>query len=252
MVTRPAHQAERLCALITAAGGVPVPLPVLSIKAPRDLAPARALLARMNAFDIAIFVSANAAERGLALLHGEGHDLPPRLKLAAVGRRTAAVLLNLGGRIDIQAPPPYNSEALLATPELQAVANKNIVIFRGDGGRELLAETLRQRGAKVEYAEVYRRIKPEGGFGAVLQGAGEIDIVVVTSQDGLRNLVEMADAAGRGEWLAQRQLAAISPRVAHLAAELGFRRPALVAAHATDEALLQVITTWRQSIQAAQ
>jgi len=246
MVTRPAHQAERLCALITAAGAIPVPLPVMIIEPPRDLSPARALLARLREFAIAIFISANAAERGLALLHSEGIALPPHLKLAAVGQRTAATLLEHGGRIDIQAPPPYNSEALLATAELSAVIGKHIVIFRGSGGRELLAETLRQRGATVEYAEVYRRAKPEVGVDEGLRRAGEIDIVVVTSQDSLRNLVEMVTTAGR-----EQQLAVISPRVAQLAAELGFTRP-LVAAQATDEALLQAIAAWRQGAQAAQ
>ncbi len=252
MVTRPAHQAAPLCALIKAAGGIPVPLPVLAIEEPQDPDPARALVARLQEFAIAIFISANAVERGLDLLHSEGITLPPHLKLAAVGQRTAAALLHHGVRIDIQAPPPYNSEALLATAALNAVAGKNIIIFRGSGGRELLAETLRRRGARVDYAEVYRRVKPGEDFAERLPQAGEIDIVVVTSQDSLRNLVEMAGAAGRGKWLAQRQLAVISPRVAQLAAELGFTRPALVAAQATDEALLQAMTTWRHGTEAAQ
>lgn len=252
MVTRPAHQAAHLCTLIKAVGGIPVSLPVLAIEEPQDLGPARALVTRLEEFAIAIFISANAVERGLALLHSEDITLPPHLKLAAVGQLTAAALQRHGGRLDIQAPPPYNSEALLTAAELKAVAGKNIIIFRGSGGRELLAETLRQRGARVDYAEVYRRAKPEGKLGDELRQTGEIDIVVVTSQDGLRNLVEMAGAAGRGEWLAQRQLAVISPRVAQLAAELGFKRPALVAAQATDEALLQAMTTWRHGAQAAQ
>lgn len=251
MVTRPAHQAAHLCDLISAAGGMPVLLPVMAIAEVEDLGPARALVARLKEFDIAVFVSANAVEKGMALIGDQG-DLPSHLKLAAVGQRTAEALLRHGGRIDIQAPPPYNSESLLATPELQAVTGKRIVIFRGKGGRELLAETLQQRGAAVAYAEVYRRVKPDGKLADMLSQTGEIDIVVVTSQDGLRNLVDMSVMEDCREWLLNTQLAVISASVAQLAGDLGFKHPALMAEQATDEALVTAITTWRHSGQSAQ
>jgi uroporphyrinogen-III synthase len=251
LVTRPVHQAVHLCELISAAGGIPLALPVLAIAEPEDLSPARTLVARLGNFAIAIFVSANAVEHGMALIHQQG-GLPRHIKLAAVGQRTAEALQRHGAKIAIQAPPPYNSEALLASAALQSVSGQDILIFRGSGGRELLADTLRQRGARIAYAEVYRRVKPDSKLADILAQAGQIDIVVVTSQEGLRNLVEIAGKAERNEWLAQRQLAVISSRVAQLAAELGFKRPALVAAQATDEALLQVIATWRHGAQAAQ
>lgn len=243
VVTRPAHQATHLCELISAAGGIPVTLPVLAVEDPEDLGPAEAMVQRIDEFDIAVFVSANAVARGLALIHRHG-GLPARLQLAAVGQRTAAALLGQCGRIDIQAPPPYNSEALLATAELQAVADKRILIFRGVGGRELLAETLRQRGAHVDYAEVYRRVRPAARLADILPPAGNIDLIIITSQDGLQNLVEMADMEQRREWLLNRQLVAISPRVARLADKLGFRHPALTAAQASDEAMVAACRTY--------
>lgn len=245
MVTRPAHQAAHLCELLSAAGGIPVALPVLAIADPEDLGPARALAAKLSEFDIAIFISVNAVEKGLALIHQHG-GLPPHLKLAAVGQRTAAALQHAGGRVDIQAPPPYNSEALLAAAELQEVKGKNIVIFRGSGGRELLAEMLRSRGATVAYAEVYRRVKPGGRPADMFAQAGEIDVVIITSQDGLRNLLEMADMEHRRDWLLNKHLAVISARVAQRAGELGFKHLPLVAAEATDEALVAAIETWRR------
>ena len=244
-MTRPSHQAAHLCALLSAAGGIPVALPVLAIAEPNDLGPARALAAKLNEFDIVIFISVNAVERGMALIHQYG-SLPPHLKLAAVGQRTAAALLHAGGRVDIQAPPPHNSEALLAAAELQDVKGKSIVIFRGGGGRELLVETLRSRGASVVYAEVYRRVKPGARSADMFAQAGEIDIVIITSQDGLRNLLEMADMEHRRDWLLNKQLAVISTRVAQLAAALGFKHRPLVAAEATDEALVAAIEAWRR------
>jgi uroporphyrinogen-III synthase len=175
--------------------------------------------------------------KGLALIHRHG-GLPARLQLAAVGQRTAEALLDQCGRIDIQAPPPYNSEALLAMAELQAAADKRIVIFRGVGGRELLAETLRQRGAHIDYAEVYRRVRPDVRLADALPPAANIDLIIITSQDGLQNLVEMAEMEQRREWLLNIQLVAISPRVAQLADKLGFRHPPLTAAQASDEAIV--------------
>jgi uroporphyrinogen-III synthase len=246
MVTRPAHQAAHLCELISAAGGIPILLPTVAVENPPDPAPALSIVQRLHEFDIAVFVSANAVEKGIALVTRHG-GLPPRLRLAAVGRRTAESLLHHCGRVDIQAPPPYNSEALLATAELQAVAGKRIVIFRGVGGRELLAETLRRRGAEIDYAEVYRRVKPVVKLDDIVPRTGKIDIVMVTSQDGLQNLVEMADMEQRREWLLNLQLVVISPRVAQLAAGLGFKHPALTAAHASDEAVVAACGTYSKT-----
>ena len=246
LVTRPAHQAAHLCELISAAGGVPLLLPVLAVEDPADPGPALAVVQRLSEFDIAVFVSTNAVEKGVALIRRHG-GVPARLRLAAVGQRTAQALLQQCGRIDIQAPPPYNSEALLAAAALQALRDKRIVIFRGVGGRELLAETLRQRGARVDYAEVYRRVKPDVRLADIVPQTAKLDIVMVTSQDGLQNLVEMANLEQRREWLLNTQLAVISPRVAQLAARLGFKHPALTASQASDEAMVAACSAYAKT-----
>src|SRR3569832_525892 len=157
MVTRPEHQAVRLCELIRVAGGEALAFPVLEIGTVEDAAPVRALLARLDEFDIALFVSSNAVDPAAALV--VEHGVPPTLKLTAVGQRTAESLRTHFGRVDIEAPPPYNNETLLTTHTQQQVQGKRIVIVRGAGGRELLAETLRTRGAELCYEEVYRRLE---------------------------------------------------------------------------------------------
>ena len=249
MVTRPAHQAAPLCALIRAAGGEPLLLPALDIVPPADLAPARALLAQLNEFDIALFISANAVEQAAPLIAEQG-GLPAALRLAAVGRRSAVALREQFGRVDIEGPPPYNSEALLGTAALQQVDGARILIVRGAGGRELLADTLRARGAQVDYAEVYRRAEPRHDFDAVLKLSQHtvIDAIVVTSNDALHNLLKMMAGESQREWLLNTQLAVISPRTADLARELGFHHAALVAAEASDEALVEALAAWRRQI----
>jgi len=251
LVTRAAHQADPLCELIRAAGGEPVKLPALEIKPPRDPATARGIVDRLAEFDVAIFISPNAAERGLALI-GQHGGVPASLRVAAVGERTAAALVKAGVHVHLVAPPPFNSEALLTLPELRSVAAKRIVIFRGEGGLERLGKTLRERGAAVRYAEVYCRALPQHNLAEVVDHAGEIAVVVVTSEDALRNLLRMADASGRRAWLFGRRLAVISQRIARLATELGFAQPPLVAREAGDTGLVEAIAAWRRGVQAAQ
>lgn len=244
MVTRPAHQAARLCELIRAAGGEAVAFPVLEIAPIEDPGPVRADLAKLRDFDVALFVSANAVEHAADFVGAS--ELPATLRLAAVGQRTADALRQRYGRVDIEAPPPYNSESLLATAALLQVRGARILIVRGTGGRELLADTLRARGAEVHYTEVYRRLEPERDFDAELTLHPDIGLIVVTSNEGLRNLVNMAGERRR-PWLLATPLVVISRRTAELAETLGFTRPAGVARAATDEALLEAMIAWRQS-----
>lgn len=248
LVTRPAHQAEALCRLIDAAGGRPVRFPALEIAAPADPAPARAVVRRLADFDLAIFISANAARAGLALIREHG-DMPAGLKIAAIGQASARELEHHGCHVDLCPAAGFNSEALLAEPQLQDISGLRVVIFRGEGGRELLAETLRQRGAAVEYAQVYRRARPAVSADDLLRrwSAGEIQIVVATSNDALRNLYALVGEAGRAG-LRETPLVVVSARMLQLARELGVVAEIVVAAEPGDPALVQAIVDWRRRL----
>lgn len=243
LVTRPAQQAHELCALIEGAGGRAQLLPVIEIAPPRDPQVLADLLAQLDRFDIAIFISSNAVHRACAAL--AGCVWPAALRLAAVGRGSAAALAEHGLRAHLLPPHDFSSEGLLALDELQRVAGLRVIIFRGGGGRELLADTLRARGAEVVYAEVYRRVLPPAGQDELrrLAAAQDIDTIVVSSNEGLHNLYQLAGEAPR-RWLLERQLIVISERTARLACELGFRHPARVAAEASDAGLLAAIRQW--------
>jgi uroporphyrinogen-III synthase len=243
LVTRPAHQAGPLSDLIAASAGEAVPFPVLAIEPPRDPAAAAAVVDRLDRFNIAIFVSANAVHRGADLIHKRRGGLPSALRLAAVGGGTAHALEQCLGRgPDIRPEGRFDSEGLLATAALQAVHGRSVVIFRGEGGRELLAETLRGRGAHVEYAEVYRRVRPDGDVGALRESA-KVDIITVTSAEGLENLFAMAANEAEREWLRTRPLVVMSGRAAKRAAELGAGE-VLTAVENSDRGLVATIATW--------
>jgi uroporphyrinogen-III synthase len=244
LVTRPVHQAGHLCDLITAVGGRPIRFPTLAI---RDLGTNPAVdarLARLADYHLAIFISPNAVHYGLAAIARHG-GLPAGILLATVGNGSAVALQQALGRPpDIVPQKSFDSEALLALPALQEVAGRRILILRGEGGRELLAETLRRRGATVEYAEVYRRERP-APQGSPRDWLEKADIISITSSEALHNLVAMTPAPLQGRLLTL-PLVVISERTAQLAWELGFQQPAIVTRQAGDEAILEAISDWSQ------
>jgi uroporphyrinogen-III synthase len=245
LVTRPAHQAEPLCRLIEGAGGRAIRFPVLAIAAPLDMQPALATVQGLAHYNLAIFISPNAVELGLDLIAAQG-GIPPGLRLAVVGEGSGRTLrARLGRGPDLQPAQRFDSEALLALPALQQVAGWRIAIFRGDGGRELLGQTLRGRGATVDYVEVYRRERPDSDPTALAAqlAQGAVDIVTVTSSEGLRNLLELAGADNAAR-LRQLPLVVVSERTAALAKELGFSQPARIAALASDAGLVEAVARW--------
>lgn len=247
LVTRPRHQAQPLCEAINRAGGEALAAPAVEITEPSDPGSARALAARLDRFDMAVFVSANAVDRACGLV-GRGGRWPPALKLAAVGRGSAAALRRCGLEPDICPARDFSSDGLLALDEMHQVDGRRIVIFRGEGGREVLADTLRARGAEVEYAEVYRRSLPAGGARELrsIAATQPVDVIVVTSNEGLRNLYTMAGEEAR-DWLLTKQLVVISRRTAELAVALGFHSSAWCAEEASDAGLVEAIGRGRDS-----
>lgn len=245
LVTRPVHQAQRLSTLIESAGGTSWRFPVLDIAGPRDPDKVRRTLAQLAAFDMVIFISPNAVQWGLEFVTAAG-GLPAAVKVAAVGRGSARELAERGIEPDIFPSRQFNSEALLAMEPLQQVAGKRIAIFRGEGGRELLAQTLRERGADIEYVECYRRVQPDNDPAALLAalGHGDVDIITITSNDALENLLTLVGDGGR-QLLLKLPLVVISERGQALAAERGFQGPIIIANQPSDDALLEAIIDWR-------
>ena len=233
LVTRPVHQAARLCALVEAHGGRPVRLPALEIQDPLDPGAAEDLLRAANAFDLVLFVSANAVERAAPHL-----PRPLRPALGGVGDGTARALRAHGLDPTVLPTTSADSEGLLALPALQAVRGRRILIIRGAGGRPLLGDGLRARGAEVHYAEVYRRALPEVDVTPLIAGwRQEVRVVVATSREVLDNLVTLLGAAGR-PLLEETPLVVVNERMAAHARTLGIRR-VIVAAGPGDEALVR-------------
>ena len=114
----------------------------------------------------------------------------------------------------------------------------------------MLADTLRSRGAQVDYAECYRRAKPDIDVNPLLQQwvRNQVDIIIVTSDEGLHNMYELVGELGR-QWLMKTPLVVVSDRTAALAQQMGFTQPSIIATKASDEALLQAMIDWRNGPQ---
>ncbi len=246
LVTRPRDQAENLAQLIEREGGEAIRFPVIEIAEPKDTHALLTIIDRLDQFTLAIFISPNAVNRAMNLVLARRGGWPPGLRIACVGRGSARELKHFGTDDVIVPKGQFDSEALLELPELQQVAGSKIVIFRGDGGRELLGDTLKARGADIEYAECYRRVRPNADVTPLLRrwARGEIDIVSVTSVDGLHNLFDMLGKAGQ-HWLIRTPLVTVSTRMTEVCRELGFKTEPHVAAQASDEAILEAIKAWR-------
>ena len=245
VVTRPDHQAEPLCRRLEAAGATALRFPGLTIEPAADVAAARARLEAMAEFDRIVFVSANAVWCAARMLGGDLPELAGRY--AAVGAATARALEG-AGRPPSLVPDDHRSEGLLALPELRDVSGRRVLIVRGEGGRELLAETLRARGAEVDYAEVYRRGRPAPDAAAIRRvwvDHGGPSVVTATSPDILDNLVALLDRDPARAALLGAQLVVVSERMVKQARALGFRRPALLARGPGDDALVDAVAEWR-------
>ncbi|OBS09587.1 uroporphyrinogen-III synthase [Acidihalobacter prosperus] len=244
VITRPAHQAETLCARIEDAGGRAIRFPVLEILDPIDRAPLIRQIDQLETFDLAIFISPNAVHKVMNLVKAR-RSWPANVRIAAIGAKSARALEQSGLTVDIRPGRRFDSEALLEAPELQDMAGRRVIIFRGDGGREMLGDTLRARGAEVVYANAYRREKPSGDNGALLYhwSRGEVGVVMVTSAEGLHNLFDMVGKLGQ-MWLRKTPLILGSARLAETARELGHQLPPIVAEDPSDEAMFDALSNW--------
>lgn len=240
LVTRPAAQAPALAADIEAAGGQALLFPVLVIEpVPLATEPPDA--------DWYIFISPNAVKHGWPLVAAQA----AKAQRAAVGPGTAQALTDLGYPAHVH-PTTGNSENLLNESALQTMAEQRVVIVRGDGGRDLLADTLKQRGAQVSYLEVYRRALSSEST-AELNAAwreGRLQAVSLMSTGTLEGLYHLLDEQGR-KYLANSQLVGTSPRMLKLSRDLGLPLP-LLTDGVDNKAMVAALGAWWQSRQKAQ
>jgi uroporphyrinogen III methyltransferase/synthase len=293
ILTRPDGQADALARALHAQGIDTLAFPLLHIAAQADddaLAALDDALGRLTTYALAVFVSPNAVAYALARLvhlqdeHGQpkggragiaqaGDLWPEALPAAVVGPGSAQALADAGiaaPRHRVIVPPAgpvarFDSEALIAELDLAALAGRRVLLVRGDGGRELLADTLRAHGAQVDIVSAYTRRAPAPDAAAWAALEARLSVPgrcawVLTSSEAVRHLATLlagrygtrdgVHTPGTPQVLAQILAAPCftsHARIADAARVAGFDR--ITQCAAGDENLLAALKTWADPIQ---
>lgn len=242
LVTRPSPKGEELVSRLRALGREAWSFPLIEFTPGRELSQLSGHLQALQRGDLLFALSQHAVDFAQAQLRQEGLVWPHNADYFSIGRATALALHKVSQR-EVRYPRDQEiSEVLLQLPELQTVAGKNALILRGNGGRELLGETLRQRGVSVQYCECYQRINRhyEGAEEAMRWHARGVTTLVITSGEMLQQLWSLIPQWYREHWLLDCEVLVVSERLAQQARELGWRN-IRVADSADNDALLRAL-----------
>ncbi len=236
LLTRALKQAKPLQNLVKENGDEPILFPTLEIQ-PLNKTPYK------TCYDVFIFISVNAVDYGLEILK----DLISKdCKIFAVGAATANKLNDYGFAVDAFPSKKASSEALLAMLEIKALNNKNILIFRGKGGRETLKKGLESRN-NVEYVEVYQRVICDitslhhRALAEFLQN--DQGVIVATSVENLSALLSIVKQIDTSKinLIKRYPLVTLSERIQTFAQSIGFTQIE-VATEINDKGLLKALT----------
>jgi len=235
LLTRPAHKNLALAQLLAAQGFDSLSYPLITLTSLTD----DGLADKLAQSDIVIAVSANAIVSA-----DQQIKRWPNKCYFAVGSATAQAFLNID--VEAIAPDDPRTEGLLALTSLRHLSGKNILILRGNGGRETLAQQLSARGAVVTYSELYCREPVLYAKNVVEQWQRQgITTIVVTSVQILQKLLELVNNGYRS-WLDDILVIVPSPRVAQVANQLGVTQ-VITAAGADNQAILAQLINLQSS-----
>lgn len=241
-LTRPSHQTREWAATLEAAGATAVCQPLLEIEPPADVDAARRGLARAESADLVLATSRNAVREAWRLRP----DFTPGGTLYGVGASSAAALESASGRVVERPVGGFTSEQLLALDSLADLAGRRAALLSGEGGRTAIADTLRERGARVDKIALYRRWPVTIAPARLAELLARVDAVVVTSGEALAHLLALAAGDNRAA-LAATRLVAPSTRVVQQADHgLGWTRaPVVVDRMSGDGVVAALARVWR-------
>jgi uroporphyrinogen-III synthase len=242
LITRPEPDCHELTQQLNAAGINAIAQPLLTIKAGNDLPDLINQLKNLKTDDFLIVISVHAVNLAHNYLMSQDVCWPKNVHYIAVGHKTAATLKRVTGQKVISPQTRCDSEGLLALPELANVTDRQILILRGNGGRELIYQTLTERNAKVSYCETYQRtwLALNGEALCRTWQAQNVSTLVVTSGEQLAYLTHLVPKQYL-TWFFQCHLFVPSQRIANQAKNLGYKNFSTVGS-ASNKALFTFLS----------
>tara|TARA_R110000868_G_scaffold179802_3_gene420126 strand:- start:22881 stop:23669 length:789 start_codon:yes stop_codon:yes gene_type:complete len=246
LITRPEQQGGNLVKKLSQLGASVIHYPVLELQPltadHTQRQRSKQLLLNLDHYHHVIFISSNAVHFGGQWMQEFWPQWPVGIQWHAIGVATAQAMLHYD--LDANAPTiAMNSEALLQLMDLQHINQQKVLIVRGVGGREHLAEQLRSKGALVDYAECYQRQlphRPKGELAAIIE-AQQISTLCVNSGESLDNFIQLAGV----DVLRSLNVLVPGQRVADLARAAGCQH-IIVADNASDDACVVALQQYAQ------
>ncbi len=240
MVTRPAHQNDFMLQQLTSLGATTIQFPCIEIT-PLDITGAVSRLPfTLDEIDLFIFISANAVRLALEQIPQLSALMKGKI-CAAVGQPTAQALQQAECSNILFPSQAFDSEALLNLTEMNAVANKTVLIIKGTGGRPKLHDTLRSRNARVFELEVYQRSAPTSPDLSLLNH--QIDAILMTSSESVENFLLLAPKNLQARLLKCQTIAGHA-RIAEKVSSLGFEKLPIIAGNPSDAEMLAALLEW--------
>lgn len=244
VITRPQEQAQTLSQLIQTAGGEAFHFPLIEITGLDDYSTFEQTISQLDQFDWVIFISSNSVQNAMPFISKRWPNLPQKCTFAAIGPVTAQALKAFGVQHVLTPIERFDSESLLALTQMQHIQGKKVLIVRGVGGRELLAEALMTRGAEVQFAECYQRINPQknADFLLALKQKSACHAIVMTSSEAMRHFLALVQpmTIEDQDWIKQLAICVNHARIAENPLLRNFN--VHVASTAGDAAMLDCLT----------
>jgi len=203
-VTRAEGQAGEARRLFEQVGATVIDLPALVVTPPSDWGPLDDALAELESFHWLVISSSNGADAVDTRLRRLGGSLahrPAALKIAAVGRKTAQRLEELGAPADF-VPPDYVADSLIEHFPSSAWGLRLLIPRVQSGGRTVLAEAFAEAGARVVEVAAYETGCPPGLPSAAVAAlaGGNLDALTFSSAKTVHHTVSLLHKAFGHDW----------------------------------------------------
>ncbi|MEE9444401.1 MAG: uroporphyrinogen-III synthase [Cocleimonas sp.] len=248
VVTRPKHQAGVIKKTLEHAGAHVILFPLLEISPPDNFELSQQRLKKITDYDLVIFISPNAVEQSLKWLKPISLQ---GLTVVAVGTKTSILLTQYGIQVAFSPKDNFNSESLLALPEMKNLGlGKKIAILRGEGGRDFLKEQLGLQGCKVDYIDLYKRNCPQNNLEVLTQHHKnkQLDIILITSGTSIEHLFSIKENNSGNDWLDDARLLVGSDRIKQQILNSTTHCGELISSdNPSDENIYQKLLEWSKS-----